>query len=68
MGSDLRDIEEELKRIEKKIEEIERKIDWLTEYTRLGVHITVKSSTPTIGMEEKELVDYYKVPSTTDGR
>jgi len=68
MGNDLGDVERRLERIERKIEDIERKIDLLNEYIKFGVHITVKSNMPTICTEEKELIKYYKVPTTTDGR
>jgi len=53
----MRDLGKMLEEIEERLENLEKKIDWLIEYI-----------TPAIGTEEKELIKYYKEPTTTDGR
>ena len=60
---------EKLEKIEERLEKIEKKIDWLIDYISFGLYqreIIIKPSTGT--GEEKELIKYYKEPTTTDGR
>jgi len=71
----LKDLEQEFKQgkqldeIIERLDAIEKKLDWLIDYLSFGLYqreVTVK---PSIGTgDEKELIKYYKEPTTTDGR